>query len=90
MAHEIRPSQCTCGVLLWDKHTRQVVKPGHFIVCIYCGQILLLNEELRGLPIDISNVPEELQPQLMAMQSTARIVGPMYRRQLELRRKRDN
>jgi hypothetical protein len=61
MPHEIQPTVCTCGVKLWDRHTPMPTAPGQFIVCIYCGQVLLLNQELRGIPIEIDNVPEELR-----------------------------
>lgn len=90
MTNEIRPSRCTCGIKLWDKHPAQEVRPGHYIVCIYCGQIMLLNQEMRGMPIALSSVPEEMRSHLRAMQRTARIVGPLYRHDLEHRRKRTN
>lgn len=83
MPNEIRKTPCMCGMVLWDRHTEYETAPGHYLVCIYCGQILQLNDDLRGEPIELSAVHDpDFRAQLAGMQLAAKL-GRRMRDQLD-------
>lgn len=84
--NEIAETKCTCGMVLWDRNTARETHPGDFAVCIYCGQVLRLNDQLAGEPVKLSHVPAHLQRELRDMQQVARVVGPELRARHKHRR----
>lgn len=73
-------------MLLWDRSAAQEVLPGSYGVCIYCGQVLQLNAQYAGEPVELSSVPEDLRRELGDMQRVAHIIGPELRRRHQHRR----
>lgn len=86
MNREIAETRCLCGMLLWDRNAAQEVLPGSYVVCIYCGQVLRLNDQLAGEPITLSSLPAHLQRELGDMQRVARVIGPELRKRHQHRR----
>lgn len=67
---------------LWDDNPNgdaANAKPGAYTVCIYCGQVLMLNAECRGVPVELSSAPRDLQDLLLVMRFTALAIGPALR-----------
>lgn len=82
--NQVLPGECSCGMVIWDPKPPYPVYSGMFIVCIYCGQVLRLNDGLRP---EVSSIDHpdlaahpRLRTELLMMTAYAESTGQALRR----------
>ncbi len=90
MARSIKRITCTCGFDLWDEHPpSDGPPPGANIICVYCGEVYRLDDDLRPQRLDLKTapMPVEERAELYAQQVIARMNASRYREEYRKSRK---
>lgn len=86
----IERSKCICGETLWDKHPEYQPVPGDFIMCIYCGAMLQLREDMTAVPLTVLDevmLSPDVRAELVSMRRLIAIISPHARAALRRQRR---